>query len=195
MASQQKGCNMKYTVNGLEIPTSDIGRSGYLGVTFSPAWTLNEDYPFIAMTANPVNDPVLAKWLTAKQRQSLHLGHYSDSREAAYVHAMYQNDPEEVLKQFYHKTFNPVFPVELYDLPEFLKLEEAQSEIVKAKKTKNVKRIGSDEVYKIARENIKVKDIKILGKIRKELDFGIKNKKYKNEKDVITHIGEIMKGF
>lgn len=185
---------MKYTVNGLEISTSDVGRSGYLGATFSPAWTLNENYPFIAMAQNPVNDPVLSKWLTAKERQSLHLGHYSDAREAAYVYAMYQNDPEEVLKQFYHGTFNPVFPLELYNLPVFLKLKEAQQEIIKVKAVKKVKRIGKDEVYKIARNNVKVKDMKVLSKVRKQLDIGIMNRRYKDENDVISHVNEIMKG-
>jgi hypothetical protein len=185
---------MKYNINGLEIATSDAGRSGYLGVTFSPAWTLNENYPFITMAQNPVNDPVLSKWLTAKERQSLHLGHYADSREAAYVYALYKDEPEEVLKQFYHGTFSPEFPIELYNLPVFLKLEEAQQEIIKVKAAKKVKRIGKDEVYKIARDNIKVKDMKILGKVRKQLDIGIMNRRYTNENDVISHVDEIMKG-
>ena len=38
-----------YKIDGLEIQTSNQGRSGYLGVTFSPAWTLDETKPFIAM--------------------------------------------------------------------------------------------------------------------------------------------------
>jgi hypothetical protein len=186
---------MIYTVNGLEIKTSDSGRSGYLGVTFSPAWTLNENYPFIAMTANPTDNPVLSKWLTAKQRGSLHLGHYADSREAAYVHAMYQNEPEEVLKQFYYGTFVPKFPRELYDLPVFLKLEEAQQEIIKVKTVKKVvKAFDKNQVYAVARNNIQIQDLTVLGRIRKDLDIGIMKKRYKNENDVIAHIDEIMKG-
>jgi hypothetical protein len=191
--TEKKGLNMKYNVNGLEITTSDVGRSGYHGVTFSPAWTLDENYPFIAMTSNPVNDPVLSKWLTARERTSLHLGHYSDAREAAYVYAIYKDEPEEVLKQFYHGTFNPDFPKELYDLPVFLKLEDAQEEIRKVKTVKKVKRLDKNQVYQIARENIKVKDMKILTVIRKKLDIGIMNRQYNNENDVIDHVNKIMK--
>ncbi len=185
---------MIYNINGLKIVTSDQGRSGYLGVTFSPAWTLDENYPFIAMTANPTNDPVLSKWLTAKQRSSLHLGHYSDSREAAYVYAMYMNNPEEVLKQFYHGTFKPEFPVSLYNLPVFLDIETAQDEIKKVKLSKSTKRLGKNKVYEIARKNIKVKDMKIVSHIRKQLDIGFMNRRYKTEDDVNDHIQEIMKG-
>lgn len=184
---------MIYHVNDLKIITSDMGRSGYLGVTFSPAWTLNEEVPFIAMAQNP-KDKYLIKWLTAKQRQSLHLGYYSDSREAAYVYAMYNDDPENVLKEIYYKTFNPVFPQHLYDLPVFLKLEEAQEEIAKVKREKKMSYLAKEAVYTVARNNVKTKDMKVLGVVRKNLDIGIMNRRYKTENDVINHVNEVMKG-
>lgn len=40
---------MIYNINGVEIATSSLGRSGYYGVTLSPAWTLDMGRPFIGI--------------------------------------------------------------------------------------------------------------------------------------------------
>ena len=122
---------MSYIVNKLVINRSTRGVTGYEGATFSPAWTLNEQKPFIAAIGNPT-DTYLKTLLTAKDRTALHLGQYSDSREAAYVVAMYKNDPENVLLELRDTgTLVVEFPKELYALPELLTCSEAQEQIKK----------------------------------------------------------------
>ena len=100
----------------LELSSRKSNTSGYTGVTVSPAWTLDESTPFIAMTSNPTS-PELVRELTATKRASLHLGHYSDAREAAYVIGMYKKDPLNTLVTFNkHGNFTD-FPSDLYDQP------------------------------------------------------------------------------
>jgi hypothetical protein len=182
-----------YNINGIKIFTSNQGKSGYKGATFSPAWTLNEDFPFIAMAANPTDDPNLSKWLTAKKRASLHLGTYSDSREAAYVYSLYIDNPEQILRQIYHKVFVPNFPNEIYDLPVYLTKEDAKGLIVKfAKKTHKAFKPKPNKVLAIAREYVKTNDLKVHSYIRKQIDIYIKAKKYISDDCIRSHIDEIL---
>lgn len=104
--------------NGIEILFADrtSNTSGYKYVTFSPAWTLDETKPFIACHLQPT-DPTVLNEVTAKLRQSLHLGHYADAREAAYVIGLYNADPVNTVKQFNKFGSFDTFPADLYNLP------------------------------------------------------------------------------
>jgi hypothetical protein len=188
---------MKHMINGLHIETSDRGRSGYLGVTVSPAWTLDIENPFIACLTNPINDPVLSKWLTAKERSSLHLGTFSDSREAAYVCALYKNDPETILKELYFNgKVNVDFPIELYNLPVYITLEEAQDLIAETlrNKTKNgetrsKEKLHINDVLMIARNYTNGKKIVNISIVRKGLENNIKT--FKTAEDVENYIAKV----
>lgn len=103
--------------DGIEILTASRNNvSGYKYVTFSPAWTLDENKPFIACLLQPT-EPELVNELTAKHRNSLHLGHYADAREAAYVVGLYNANPVDTLKRFNAYGAFDSFPADLYDLP------------------------------------------------------------------------------
>ncbi len=187
---------MIYKINEVEIKTSSLGRSGYYGVTFSPAWTLDLEYPFIAMRQNPVNDPVLSKWLTAKERLSLHLGVYADAREAAYVVGLYENDPEEILKVLYHNGSIEVdFPQELYKLPVFIALDEVKkliNEVKEKKKTKNARpKIKLQEALAAAREVLSETKIKNVAFVRKQIEQKVNKKQYASIDDVKLHVMEM----
>jgi len=183
-----------YNVNGVEIYTSSLGRSGYYGVTVSPAWTLDLEKPFIAMRKNPVNDPVLSKWLTAKERGSLHLGVYADARESAYVVGLYENNPEEILMElFYNGSIKVDFPKELYELPVFITLDEVKKLVTdfkerkrKGKKTKS--KIKLQEALAAAREVLGNNKIKNISFVRKEIEKNIINKIYTSIDDVKEHV-------
>jgi len=180
-----------YNVDGLEIQTSDNGRSGYLGVTFSPAWTLDETKPFIAMVRNPVDDPVLVKYLTAVERGCLHLGDFSDSREAAYIVAMYKDNPEFVLRTMYsNDRVNFVdFPAELYDLPQFITSADATIMVKEHKKDrkKRVKLLAVSEVMAHVRERVKGHKINV-GELRRAID----KKNYRNFDEIDVVISEFL---
>lgn len=188
---------MQYKVNGVVIETSDRGRSGYLGVTVSPAWTLDTDNPFIACLSNPVNDPILSKWLTAKERQSLHLGNFSDSREAAYVCGLYKNDPESILKDIYYNgKANVVFPNEIYDLPVYLSLEDAQTLIAETleKKTtggskQNRQKFHINDALKIARECTSGKKIVNVSIVRQGIEKNLKS--FRTKEDVEKYVASV----
>lgn len=191
---------MIYNVNGYEVRTSKLGRSGYYGVTVSPAWTLDLDRPFIAMQQNPVDDPLLSKWLTAKKRTSLHLGTYADSREAAYVSAMYKKHPEDVLIELYHNRVLSVdFPKELYGIPEFLSLKEAQdymeAERLKkknARQSPKPQKISIELALKIAREVTQGRKIKNVSQVRLSIESRCKSGLYIDEDDIRNHIEKIV---
>jgi len=117
---------MIYTLSdGINVETSDRGVTGYLGATYSPAWTLSDITPFIGMASNP-KEPHLISLLCATERQSLHLGHYADPREAAYVVGLYKDDPENTLRYFQQYNTYVDFPMDLYDLPLTYSIEDAR---------------------------------------------------------------------
>lgn len=185
-----------YMVDGLAIKESSWGRSGYYGATYSPIWTQNTNMPFIAMVGNP-KEPHLQKYLTAKLRQSLHLGRFSDAREAAFVVAMYKDDPETVLREIYEKRFEPVFPKELYTLPVYITPEQIEEDInnhIQYKNTNKHKKLSKEEVLKIARTMVQVRNVDAVKHIRKELEIGFMNRRYKTPDDVQSHVSEIIQG-
>lgn len=125
-----------FTVNNVEIKTSTRGVTGYEGSTFSPAWTLDMNKPFIAAIGNPT-EAKLVKLLRAPERTALHLGIYADSREAAYVVALYRANPEQILAEHYATGHVDVdFPSELYNLPEYMTNAEAQKLIAETRATR-----------------------------------------------------------
>jgi hypothetical protein len=107
-------------------------RTGYTGAALSVAWTLNPNKPFIAACGNPTDPRIMAQ-VNAQSRTSLHLGHYADAREAAYVIGQYRKDPVATIQYVQSNGAWEDFPADLYDLPEGLAHEEA-IEILKAEK-------------------------------------------------------------
>ena len=106
--------------NGIEIVLSDNknNTTGYTGVSFSPAWTLDENNPFIPFVNNP----------DARDNgttHSIHLGKYPDSREAAYVVALYHKDPEKTRQHITNDKYIS-FPPDLYELPVTISLSKAK---------------------------------------------------------------------
>ncbi len=99
-------------------------RTGYTGAALSPSWTLDADKPFIAACGNPTDPTVMAQ-VNAQARTSLHLGHYADAREAAYVIGQYRKDPIGTIRQVQSNGAWTNFPADLYDLPEGLAYELA----------------------------------------------------------------------
>lgn len=125
--------------NGVEVELSDrkSNRSGYTGAALSPSWTLNADKPFIAACGNP-NDPKVMAEVNAQHRTSLHLGSYSDAREAAYVVGMYRKDPIGTIRQVQQYGEIDTFPADLYNLPPGLAYEDAVA-ILNERKVKSKK--------------------------------------------------------
>jgi len=137
-----------YIVNNLEVKTSTRGASGYEGCSFSPAWTQNEAVPFIAATSNPT-EPELIALLPAKHRTALHLGHYADSREAAYVVAYYKANMREVILSLVNNGCVDIhFPSELYDLPVFISQAEAEFKVSECKAKKGIVRAKKENCAK-----------------------------------------------
>jgi hypothetical protein len=112
--------------DGVEVELSDrkSNRSGYTGAALSPSWTLDADKPFIAACGNP-NDPKVMAEVNAQHRTSLHLGSYSDAREAAYVVGMYRKDPVATIRHIQQYGSVDVFPQDLYQLPPGLSYNDA----------------------------------------------------------------------
>jgi len=187
---------MIYAVDGLEIQTSNTGRSGYNAVTFSPVWTQDPETPFIAEKRNPVDDYVLSQYLLQPNSDSVKLGYYKDAREAAYVVAMYNQDPEGILKELYETgEISVQFPKELYDLPVFLSHDEAKdmmiNERIKRKAAKKTVKLA--DALAIARDHLKGKKVKNVAQIRKEIENNIKKKVYSSKDDIIENINSIAK--
>ena len=112
-------------VNGYKINTGR-GQAGYAGTCFSTEWRGHDAAPFIATATRP-NDNSLDKYIAPGARV-LHLGYYDDSRKAAYVAAMYQHDPKATVQLWiaHNKQIEVEYPKELFELPEYLTLEDAQ---------------------------------------------------------------------
>ncbi len=108
----------------IEYSTRANNRTGFTGAAISPSWTLDNSKPFIAACGNPT-DPVVMSEVVAQQRTSLHLGHYADSREAAYVVAKYKQDPITVIREVQNNGSWVDFPEDLYTLQEVLTHSDA----------------------------------------------------------------------
>jgi len=129
--------------------------TGYLDATYSPAWTLDLDRPFIACVSK--NDTTFIGDLdTAPHRNSHHLGYYSDSREATYVGSRFRAEPVDfkIALDEVGGTWTE-FPEDLYELPVTLSLSDAQKKMVEYR-TKKVKK---NRVVKVTlkKEALKVK--------------------------------------
>jgi hypothetical protein len=68
-----------------------------------------------------------------QERTSWHGGSYADAREAAYVVALFKQDPVEIDNEIARNGVYTKFPEELYDLPEGLAFSKAV-DILNAKK-------------------------------------------------------------
>lgn len=114
-------------------------RTGYTGAALSPAWTLDSSKPFIAACGNPTDHTVMAV-VNAQQATCLHLGHYADAREAAYVIGMYRKDPINTINYVQSNGQWDHFPEDLYDLPEGLSYTKALEILGIAKDERKLKK-------------------------------------------------------
>lgn len=118
--------------NGVEVVGTDSNTStGYIGASFSPAWTNDLSRPFIANAS--ITESVRSQ-LRVKGRSNWHGGHYADAREAAYVSALFKEDPVTTDNDLHNH--NIVIPSEVYSLPEGLKLADAVDLIQAHRKAK-----------------------------------------------------------
>lgn len=188
---------MIYTVNGYEIKPGK-GKTGYYGSSVSLAWTLDPEKPFIAAVANPIDDPVLSKWLTAKKRKALHMGYYADSREAAYVSAVYEQHPEDVLIELYNnKKLSIEFPKKLYTLPQHITREEVilyqqKNTLSRKRGTKQRKGIRIEDALRVAREVTNGRKLTNVAEVRAAIETRVNSGLYFDENDVRDHIKKIV---
>lgn len=123
----------------IEESTRRGNRTGYTGAALSPSWTLNAKTPFIAACGNPT-DPTVMVHVNAQSRTSLHLGHYADAREAAYVIGQYRKDPVATIRYVQNNGAWDKFPHDLYSLPEGLAYEAAVEILETARRNRKVKK-------------------------------------------------------
>lgn len=122
-----------YNVNGVIIKPSNRTNTGFDGVTLSLTW--RPKTPFVASAKN--DEELFA--LTGTKSNTVHIGYFSDSREAAYVKAVFENSPiDEKMEIRRNGGIDIAFPADLYKLPEEITHEEAQEIIMTYKKTKQV---------------------------------------------------------
>lgn len=188
----------KYKVNGLTILESENNSiSGYYGSTVSAAWTLDYENPFIArMTEiNPFDHAELKKLIPNKEPSSYHLGYYSDSREAAYVAAMYRENPLKTLQmRFGNRKVDVDFPKELYDIPEYYTLNDAQKDIdiaIKKNKSKKQKPMKLSDALSIARSALNGKTPKNVSQVRKYIEKNLKT--FKTSEDIENSVKSMAK--
>lgn len=131
-----------YNINGVIIKTSNRTNTGFDGVTFSISWRPHT--PFIVIGKN---DKEMFDY-TKSNSNSLHIGSFSDSREAAYVKAVYEkSDIDEKIEIWRNGGMDIAFPDEIYKLPEKITHEEAEQQIIAHRKTKQVFKL-TDKIVK-----------------------------------------------
>lgn len=138
-----------YTLSdGTKIELSDrkSNRSGYTGAALSPSWTLDPSRPFIAACANPT-DPAIMGQMRAQNRTAWHGGIYEDAREAAYVVALFKEDPIHMDQMIGEMGTWDRFPADLYGLPVITSADDARAILTEAKDAKP------------ARKTTKLKDV------------------------------------
>jgi len=136
----------KYVVNRLTIEeTTRDCRIPYHGANMSSSW--RPSAPFGAALGYPseVKEPELYALAKARKPKntSLHLGYYDDCRKAAYVVAYYLNDRKTVLEEWGNGDIDISFPAELFNLPEYMTLAEAQAFI----EVERIKKIGPPKPF------------------------------------------------
>jgi hypothetical protein len=154
-----------YKVGELELETSDRGRSGYNCVTFSPAWTGDIRTPFIAEVSVGNKSDYVRKHSRIDVSSGVPkflIGYFSDAREAAYCVALFNKDPDTVVDIITAgRTLAKAYPVELYDLPVFITLEEAKELIQSYRNLHKPFKIALPEALAIARSmNIPTNKVK-----------------------------------
>lgn len=142
----------------VEVSTRKNNRTGYTGSALSPSWTLDSAKPFIAACGNP-SDPAIKALLKAQLRTSLHMGNYSDAREAAYVVGMYRKDPVNTIQYFQSNDSWDTFPEDLYNLPVGLEYDEAVK-ILTAKSKNSVKSPRKSKVVSTSLSSIAFRPVK-----------------------------------
>lgn len=139
--------NKIFTLNNgtkIETATRANNQSGYNGVAVSVTWTNDEFRPFIAACGH-LNEEVRAQ-MRAPHRTSWHGGYYADPREAAYVVAMYKQDPIATDRAVSEDSIQ--FPADLYSLPITVDVEAMKAAAAKQpKKTKKFATIIKKQVF------------------------------------------------
>jgi hypothetical protein len=146
--------------NGVTVEMSSRkgNRSGYTGAALSPAWTLNNSKPFVAACANPT-DPTIMSQLKAQQRTAWHGGSYADAREAAYVVALFKQDPvgtETILVDCNYQFDN--FPADLYQLPVVVTAHQANNILAQARVTSS-NTVNKTKIASTAKVNLNMTDV------------------------------------
>jgi hypothetical protein len=122
----------------LELSTRKNNTSGYTNVTLSSAWTMDTTKPFIACTGQP-SDPEIRVCMRAQERNCWQGGAYEDAREAAYVSALFKEDPIAIDAWIGDNGAWVDFPLDLYSLPVVIDKSTAVA-MIKQKKTASVKK-------------------------------------------------------
>ena len=130
-----------YNVNGVIIKKSNRTNTGFEGITFSVTW--RPKAPFVATAKN---DEELFSY-TGTKSNSVHIGYFSDSREAAYVKSVFENSPIDEKINILSGNIDLTFPDDLYKLPEKITHKEAEEKIITYRKTKQVFKL-TDAVVK-----------------------------------------------
>lgn len=133
-----KGCNMRlyeiadYNVDGVIIKPSNRTNTGFEGVTFSVNW--RPAAPFVASAKN--DEELFAA--TGTKSNTVHIGYFSDSREAAYAKSVFENSPTDEKINMLKNGVDLAYPADLYELPEQITHADAEQRIMAYRKTKQV---------------------------------------------------------
>lgn len=121
-----------HNINGVIIKTSKRTNTGFDGVTFSVTW--RPTAPFVASAKN--DEELFAA--TGTKSNTVHIGYFSDSREAAYARSVFENSPTDEKIDMLHNGVDLAYPADLYKLPEKITHEEAEQEIIAYRKANQV---------------------------------------------------------
>ena len=143
--------------NGVVIENSNNSRNrtGYRGVALNLVYTSHDnETPFAAECGLP-NDPTIKAQLNINKRTAWHGGFYSDAREAAYVVALFKENPIAIDSIISKNSVFDNFPSDLYDLSVFLTLKDAQRIVnLKLEEIRRVKQTNKRTIR--TRVNVKV---------------------------------------
>lgn len=121
-----------HSVGGVIIRHSNRTNTGFEGVTFSVTW--RPTAPFVATARN--DEELFAA--TGTKSNSVHIGYFSDSREAAYAKSVFENSPIDEKIDMLHNGVDLAYPADLYKLPEQITHEEAKEQIIAYKKAGHI---------------------------------------------------------
>ena len=112
-----------YTVDGVIIKQSNRTNTGFEGVTFSVNW--RPTAPFVASAKN--DEELFAA--TGTKSNTVHIGYFSDSREAAYAKSVFENSSIDEKIDMLNNGVDLAYPADLYTLPQHITLTAAQAQI------------------------------------------------------------------